>query len=160
MTETLQPRITELQLQEEELVFPGFDHHDAWNLGSLIASQAIAAGHGVAIDIRRHNVVLFRCVLPGATADQEEWIRRKSASTLRFERSTALLSEEFASKDFDPTQGGWLAPEDYTLAGGSFPVRVRGAGVVAAVTVSGLSSDDDHQLVVDSIREFLRTSAG
>lgn len=43
---------------------------------------------------------------------------------------------------------------------GSFPVRVRGAGVVAAVTVSGLSSDDDHQLVVDSIREFLRTPAG
>jgi uncharacterized protein (UPF0303 family) len=160
MSETVLSRITELQLHEEELVFPGFDHHDAWNLGSLIANQAIAAGHGVAIDIRRHNVVLFRCVLPGVTADQEEWIRRKSASTLRFERSTALLSEEFASKDFDPTQGGWLAPEDYTLAGGSFPVRVRGAGVVAAVTVSGLSSDDDHQLVVDSIREFLRTPAG
>src|SRR6478735_1805039 len=129
MTETLQSRITELQLHEEELVFPGFDHHDAWNLGSFIANRAIAAGHGVAIDIRRHNVVLFRCVLPGATADQEDWIRRKSASTLRFERSTALLSGEFASKDFDPTQGGWLAPEDYTLAGGSFPVRVRGAGV-------------------------------
>jgi len=159
MSETVLSRISEQQLHEEELVFPGFDHHDAWNLGSLIANRAIAAGHGVAIDIRRHNVVLFRCVLPGATADQEDWIRRKSASTLRFERSTALLSGEFASKDFDPTQGGWLAPEDYTLAGGSFPVRVRGAGVVAAVTVSGLSSDDDHQLVVDSIREFLRTSA-
>jgi uncharacterized protein (UPF0303 family) len=160
MAETVQSRITELQLHEEELVFPGFDHRDAWNLGSLIANQAIAAGHGVAIDIRRHNVVLFRCVLPGATADQEEWIGRKSASTLRFERSTALLSEEFAAKDFDPTQGGWLAPEDYTLAGGSFPVRVRGAGVLAAVTVSGLSSDDDHRLVVDSIREFLRAPAG
>ncbi|MDQ0616903.1 hypothetical protein [Arthrobacter globiformis] len=26
--------------------------------------------------------------------------------------------------------------------------------------VSGLSSDDDHQLVVDSIREYLRTAAG
>ncbi|MFE5836248.1 heme-degrading domain-containing protein [Arthrobacter sp. NPDC056493] len=160
MTETVQFRITELQQHEEELVFPGFDHHDAWSLGSLIANRAIAAGHAVAIDIRRHNVVLFRCVLPGATADQEEWIRRKSASTLRFEHSTALLGEEFASKDFDPTQGGWLAPEDYTLAGGSFPVRVRGAGVVAAVTVSGLSSDDDHQLVVDSIRAYLQTAAG
>lgn len=152
--------VGELQLHEEELVFPGFDHHDAWNLGSLIANQAIASGHGVAIDIRRHNVVLFRCVLPGATADQEEWIRRKSASTLRFERSTSLLSAEFASKDFDPAQGGWLASEDYTLAGGSFPIRVRGAGVVAAVTVSGLSSDEDHRLVVDSIREYLRTATG
>lgn len=148
------PRLAELRRQEEELVFPSFDHLDAWRLGSLIANRAIAEGHGVAIDIRRHNLVLFRCVLPGPTADQEEWIRRKSASVLRFEHSTALLTEQFA--DFDPTKGGWLAPEDYTLAGGSFPIRVRGAGVVAAVTASGLSSDDDHQLVTDGIRAYLQ----
>ncbi|MFF2243207.1 heme-binding protein [Arthrobacter sp. NPDC058130] len=119
----------------------------------------MAAAHPVAIDIRRHNLVLFRCVLPGATADQEEWIRHKAATTLRFERSTDLLAEEFASKDYDPTQGGWLAPADYTLAGGSYPVRVRNAGVVAAVTVSGLSSDDDHRLVIESIRDYLTTEA-
>jgi len=94
-------------------------------------------------------------VLPGATADQEEWIRRKSASVLRFERSTALLSEQFT--DFDPLQRGWLAPEDYTLADGSFPIRVRGAGVIAAITVSGLASDEDHQLVVEGIRNYLKT---
>jgi uncharacterized protein (UPF0303 family) len=151
------PRIAELRLHEEELVFAGFDHHDAWRLGSLIANRAIASGFGVAIDIRRHNIVLFRCVLPGATADQEEWIRRKSASVLRFEHSTALLSEEFAERD--PFEGGWLAPEDYTLAGGSFPLRVHGAGVIGAVTVSGLSSDEDHQLVVDSIRSYLEEDA-
>ncbi|BCW69517.1 heme-degrading domain-containing protein [Arthrobacter sp. NicSoilB8] len=157
MTDAVSARLTELRQHEEELVFPAFDHHDAWRLGSLIANHAIAEGHAVAIDIRRHNVVLFRCVLPGATADQEEWIRRKSATTLRFEHSTALLAEDFASKDYDPTQGGWLAPADYTLAGGSFPVRVRNAGVVAAVTASGLSSDDDHRLVVEAIRDYLTT---
>lgn len=42
------------------------------------------------------------------------------------------------------------------LAGGSFPVRVRGAGVIGAITVSGLSSDEDHQLVVDGIRNYLK----
>jgi len=157
MTETTSPRLAELRQHEEELVFPQFDHHDAWLLGSLIANRAIAEGHAIAIDIRRHNLILFRCVLPGATADQEEWIRRKSATTLRFEHSTALLTEEFAVKDFDPTQGGWLAPEEYTLAGGSFPVRVKGAGVIAAVTASGLSSDDDHRLVVEAIRNYLTT---
>ncbi|WP_026556743.1 heme-degrading domain-containing protein [Arthrobacter sp. 35W] len=153
MTEPSPPRIAELRQHEDELVFPSFDNHDAWRLGSLIANRAIAGGHGVAIDIRRHNIVLFRCVLPGATSDQEEWIRRKSATTLRFEHSTALLAEQF--KDFDPTQGGWLAPADYTLAGGSFPIRVQGAGVVGAITVSGLASDEDHQLVVQSIRSYL-----
>lgn len=149
------PRHAELREQEEELIFASFDNHDAWRLGSLIANHAIASGFGVAIDIRRHNIVLFRCVLPGATSDQEEWIRRKSASVLRFEHSTALLSERFT--DYDPTQGGWLTPEDYTLAGGSFPIRVRGAGVIGAITVSGLTSDEDHQMVVDGIQNYLKT---
>jgi uncharacterized protein (UPF0303 family) len=149
------PRLVELRQQEEELVFAAFDNHDAWRLGSLIANHAIASEFGVAIDIRRHNIVLFRCVLPGATSDQEEWIRRKSASVLRFEHSTALLSEQFAERN--PLGGGWLDPEDYTLDGGSFPIRVRGAGVIGAVTVSGLSSDEDHQMVVDGIRNYLKT---
>ena len=159
MSESDPPRLAELRRHEEELVFPGFDHHDAWRLGSLIANHALAEGHAVAIDIRRHNLVLFRCVLPGATADQEDWIRRKSATTLRFEHSTALLGEEFAAKAIDPTQGGWLAPGDYTLAGGSFPIRVDRSGVVAAVTVSGLASDQDHQLVVRSVRTYLEELA-
>lgn len=148
-------RIAELSAQEEELIFSSFDHHDAWRLGSMIANRAIAEGYGVAIDVRRHNIVLFRCVLPGATSDQEEWIRRKSASVLRFEHSTAYLKEQFT--DYNPTQGGWLAPEDYTFAGGSFPIRVHGAGVIGAVTASGLASDEDHQLVVDGIRNYLRS---
>lgn len=155
MTMTNAPRLAELRQQEEELVFASFDHHDAWRLGSLIANHAIASGFGVAIDIRRHNLVLFRCVLPGSTADQEEWIRRKSAAVLRFEHSTALLTEQFSERD--PLGGGWLAPEDYTLAGGSFPLRVKGAGVIGAVTVSGLSSDEDHQMAVDGIRNYLKT---
>ncbi len=151
------PRLLELRRQEEELVFPSFDQHDAWRLGSLIANHAIGENHGVAIDIRRHNIVLFRCVLPGVTSDQQEWIRRKSNSVLRFEHSTAYLTEQFT--DYDPTQGGWLAPEDYTLAGGSFPIRVQGAGVIGAITASGLTSDEDHQLVADGIRNYLKTLA-
>ncbi|WP_347109571.1 heme-degrading domain-containing protein [Paenarthrobacter sp. S56] len=151
------PRLAELRAQEEELVFAGFDHHDAWRLGSLIANHAIASGFAVAIDIRRHNIVLFRCVLPGATSDQEEWIRRKSNTVLRFEHSTALLSEEFGARGHSPLGGGWLNHDDYTLAGGSFPIRVHGAGVVGAITASGLASDEDHQLVVDGIRNYLKT---
>ncbi len=52
-----------------------------------------------------------------------------------------------------------MRTEDYTLAGGSFPIRVRGAGVIGAITVSGLSSDEDHQMVVDGIRNYLKTVA-
>jgi uncharacterized protein (UPF0303 family) len=49
---------------------------------------------------------------------------------------------------------GWLGAE-YAVTGGAFPIRVRGVGVVAAATASGLSSQEDHDLVVDGIRAYL-----
>jgi uncharacterized protein (UPF0303 family) len=41
------------------------------------------------------------------------------------------------------------------VTGGSFPIRVRGVGVVAAATASGLSSPEDHDLIVAGIRAYL-----
>jgi DNA-binding LacI/PurR family transcriptional regulator len=41
------------------------------------------------------------------------------------------------------------------VTGGSFPIRVRGVGVVAAATASGLSSQEDHDLIVEGIRAYL-----
>lgn len=158
MTQSL--TIEELERHEERLVLPAFDHRQAWRLGSLLATRALEENHAVAIDIRRPGLVLFRAALPGATADQEHWIRRKSALVLRFEASSALLSRRFAAAGRDPIGGGWLDPEEYTLSGGSFPVRVAGAGVVAAVTVSGLRQDEDHMLVVDGIAALLGVELG
>jgi uncharacterized protein (UPF0303 family) len=44
---------------------------------------------------------------------------------------------------------------EYSAHGGSFPVHVEGSGLVGAVTVSGLTQEDDHALVVECVREFL-----
>ena len=49
---------------------------------------------------------------------------------------------------------GWLDPATYALAGGAVPIRVTGAGVVAVATMSGLPSVQDHDTVVDAIREL------
>lgn len=155
MNTDLSARITELQRHEEELVFASFTYADAWRLGSLLAERGLAAGHAIGIDIRRPGLILFRAALPGATADQEEWIRRKSASAFRFESSTALLHARFTAAGADKTLEGSLNPAEYSMSGGAFPIRVFGAGVVAVITVSGLASDDDHQLVVDAITEYL-----
>ncbi len=52
---------------------------------------------------------------------------------------------------FEP---GWLDPAEYTIAGGAVPVRVQGVGTVAVVTVSGLASEVDHDLVVQALSEL------
>ena len=149
-------RIAELEAEQRELVFDSFDTADAWRLGCILTERALDEGLGVAIDIRRPGLILFRTALAGTTADNEYWIGGKSAAVLRLESSSLLLAEKFAEHGIDPAGTGWLPASDYTVAGGSVPVRVAGAGVVAAVTVSGLSSEDDHQLVVDAMRSFLR----
>lgn len=148
--------ISTLQRQEEELVLDSFDHTDAWTLGAAMVEVARAAGHVVGIDIRRHGLILFRAALPGITADQDSWIARKAALVLRMESSSALVDARLSAAGVDAAAIGWLGP-DYAITGGSFPVRVRGVGVVAAVTVSGLSSAADHDLAVQGIRHHLES---
>ncbi len=147
--------IAVLEDQERKLVFRTFDQLDAWRVGQLITDAAIAEGHKVLIDIRRPNLVLFRAALPGSTPDQESWAQRKAAVVLRMESSSALVAAHMQVRGIDPFSIGWL-DANYALAAGSFPVRVKGGGVVAAVTASGLSSDGDHDLVVRGIEAYLR----
>ena len=148
-------RIAELEAQHEELVFPGFDHTDAWRLGSLITAAAREASHPVAIDIRRPGFVLFRAALPGTTPDQDSWIAAKAQTVFRMEAASALVTLRLSAAGIDAAALGWLPFPAYALAGGSVPVRVAGVGVVATVTASGLSSDDDHDLIVAGMRQFL-----
>ncbi|WP_314507439.1 heme-binding protein [uncultured Microbacterium sp.] len=152
--------IAELENQASELELARFDHGDAWELGSSIRDAALRAGLGVAIDIRRASgAVLFRAALPGVTADNEDWIDRKSALAFRFEESSALVAARMAALGVPAGSSGWLDPARYVFAGGAVPIKVAGAGVVAVVTVSGASSAEDHSLVVEGIRALkLRAS--
>lgn len=146
--------VATLERQEEELVFDAFDHTHAWRLGTRITAIAQEAGHKVGIDIRRPGLILFRAALPGITPDQDTWIARKANVVLRMEASSALVDARLSAANVDPVATGWLGVE-YAVTGGSFPIRVRGVGVVAAATASGLSSMDDHDLIVEGIRAFL-----
>jgi uncharacterized protein (UPF0303 family) len=149
--------ISVLEQQERDLLFDRFDHDDAWRLGVLITDAARQAGHEVAVDIRRPGLILFRAALPGSKPNQESWISGKSAVVLRMEESSALVAARQAASGRSP-EDARLGVE-YAVTGGSFPVRVRGVGIVAAVTVSGLTSQEDHDVVVAGIRAHLAGTA-
>lgn len=146
--------IAALEQQEHELILPAFDHSDAWRLGSTITEIAMDAGHPVGIDIRRPGLIMFRAALPGIAPDQQEWIERKANLVLRMETSSALVDARHSEAGIDAAAIGWL-DHRYAVTGGSFPLRVRGVGVVAAVTASGLTSEADHDLVVEGLRRHL-----
>lgn len=53
-----------------------------------------------------------------------------------------------------------VSPADYADAGGSFPIRIEGVGVVGTITVSGLSQEADHRLATEALRLLKRQQLG
>jgi len=147
--------IKRLVEQEKTLVFPEFNEEIAFRIGSAIRVSAIAAGLGIVADVRTWERPLFYMALPGTTGDNPNWVRRKANTVRTLGKSTyrVVLEKTFEGDAFPPRRG--LDNMDVVLAGGGFPIRVRGAGLIGAITVSGLHERDDHRVVVDAICDHL-----
>lgn len=143
--------LARIALQEQQLQFAAFDEETAWRLGSRLRALASERALGVVIDIRRPAQSLFYAAMPGTTPDNPEWVRRKSAVVLRFHRSSYAIGLELEQKQSTLHERYGLPLTDYAAHGGSFPLRVRNAGVIGAVTVSGLPQRTDHNLVVEAL---------
>ncbi|MCG2784032.1 MAG: heme-degrading domain-containing protein [Anaerolineae bacterium] len=147
--------LTKLLQEEQDLRFAKFNELTAWKLGSLLVELATDKGLAVTIDITRGEHQLFHASLPGTSADNDEWIRRKVRLVYRFGHSSFYMGQLLKSKG-KRIEESYLIPESlYAPHGGCFPVIVKGTGMVGTVTVSGLPQEEDHKLVVQAIREFL-----
>ena len=134
--------------QERELQFMRFDDDVAWHLGSRLREMAASRKLGIAIDVRRFGQVLFYAALAGTSPDNAEWIRRKSNLVARFHRSSYAIGLEVGASLFEKYG---LPLADFAAHGGSFPIRVHGAGIIGSITVSGLPQRADHELVVEAL---------
>jgi uncharacterized protein (UPF0303 family) len=152
--------IGELEEQERRLVFDRFDFDDAWALGSLLVKLAGDRGLPIAVDIRRGRQQLFHAARPGSTADNDAWIARKVRVVERYGASSYLVGRRLAAKGQQLDAAMGVDPAKYAAHGGAFPVRLRHAGVIGVVTVSGLPQADDHALVVEAVEQHLRGLRG
>src|ERR1700733_8302476 len=140
--------------QEAELQFPKFDYDTAWRLGLSLRELAISRKQSIVIDIRRFgqpHQQLFYTALAGTTPDNQRWVQRKINVVARFHRASyaiGLLLEQ-QGRQFAERYKHLVA--DYAAHGGCFPIHVTGAGIIGAVTVSGLPQREDHNLVVEAI---------
>jgi len=145
--------------QEQTLTLPHFDAATAWTLGTMLHGYAVTRAHTVVIDIRRFGrpiQPLFYAALPGTTPDNARWARRKSNVVARYHRSSYGIGLRLESQGQTITQRHALPASDYATVGGSFPIAVPAAGgVIGAITVSGLTSQDDHELIVEALCQHL-----
>lgn len=151
--------LAELLAQEERLQFTAFDHGTAWALGSQLVAAARERGLPVTISVRRGTQRVFHAALAGTSADNDEWIDRKSRVVDRWGHSSFYVGTTFRAQGTTFEAASRLDPDRYAAHGGVFPLLVRGVGPVGTVGVSGLAQADDHAFVVEQLEVFLRSQA-
>lgn len=139
--------------QEQDLVLAEFDETVAFKLGSAIRDRALAEGLSLVVDVRTWDRQMFFAATAGTSADNAEWVRRKINTVRRFQRASYRMVLERGEVPFSPQSGA--DPADYVIAGGGFPIRVRGAGIVGCLTISGLPGRNDHGVAVAALCDHL-----
>ncbi|PYH91417.1 DUF967 domain protein [Aspergillus ellipticus CBS 707.79] len=162
------------------VLFPTFTSTTAYTLGTLLRARILALPPPqrkpalISISLGSSPTtphIVFQCATePGTVTDNEVWVRRKRNTVLRWGVSSWLMRNKmlaggveageveaaFVRKFALTSSGGGGAADEYAIHGGGFPVRVRGVdGVVGVVVVSGLKQEDDHQVIVEVVREIL-----
>jgi uncharacterized protein (UPF0303 family) len=181
---------TDLQFNEltsleksADLTFPSFNASIAFNLGLALRTRILSLPADqrkpsvVSITSSNGNHILFQAVTDSGTIpDNEEWVRRKRNTVLRFGMSTWALRQKFVASVANTEDRGRVeamfaqgrglkssvpggVPDDYAIHGGGFPIRVVNVDqVVGVVVVSGLKQEHDHQVIIEVIKDFLKNT--
>jgi uncharacterized protein (UPF0303 family) len=143
-----------LKEQEAELQYDAFDENEAFELALAVRERAVREGFAIACDVRTWSRQLVFLTLPGTTPVLADWIRRKTFVVQRWGKSSyRALIENNRQRLFNVDDGFDL--KDYALHGGSFPIRLKGTGVIGALTISGLHEHDDHEIARTALCERL-----
>lgn len=152
-----QELIEKLEKQEEELRFLDFTSETALKIGLYIVERANSQKLEIAVDITKNGHQLFHFSCEGTTPDNDQWIIRKSRVVNRFYKSSLHVTTLLLKFGKTMEEKYFVSSFEYAPSGGSFPIIVKNVGVVGTITVSGLAAEEDHNLVVDAIRNYLKS---
>ena len=149
------PPIDQLEAQERDLVLERADLGALQALGRQMSEAAATRHLPIVIQIRAGARLVSVAALPGSTASNDLWAARKARLTEHFEQSSMLVRLRHERDGQDVHTAHTLSPDLYQAHGGAFPLRVRGAGMIGSVVVSGLPQIEDHAFVVEQLERFL-----
>ena len=139
------------------LQFAAFNADQAWaGWGGRLRELAQEAPKPVAIGIWLAGQTLLYTGTNGISAGNEDWLRRKRNTVMRFGKSSLLVGSELARS------GSTLEAKTGADARGTMqPTEAdsrccsRETGCVGAIVISGLTQREDHALVVVALGEML-----
>jgi uncharacterized protein (UPF0303 family) len=146
--------LEQIELLEKQYVFDAFDRTTAYAIGTMLANKAIHQNLPITIEIYLNDMVAYRYSHTGSHPINMNWSIRKRNAVLMFGHSTMWLNEKLKGDYALLSARYGLNSEDYTLLEGSFPILTQ-SGVIGAISVSGLKPQEDHQVIVDTLTEYL-----
>jgi uncharacterized protein (UPF0303 family) len=142
--------------QERLLQFESFDSETALQIGLSLIKKAKDENQAITIDITKAGHQLFHYAFSGTSPDNDQWVKRKNAVVNRFYRSSLYIGLSLKKENLNFEERYNLSLFDYAPAGGAFPIMIKNVGVVGTITVSGLTQEEDHDVVVWAITEYLK----
>ncbi|MFF2853565.1 heme-degrading domain-containing protein [Peribacillus sp. NPDC058002] len=147
-----------LKRQEEELQFTSFTNEMAFELGSRLMDNARKANKSIVIDITRNSLQLFHFAMSGTSLDNDGWIKRKNNVVNRFGHSSYYMGIYYKSLSTTIKEKSFLSPEEYSSFGGSFPIIIKNVGMVGTIAVSGMTQEEDHNLIITVLQQLIPIS--
>jgi uncharacterized protein (UPF0303 family) len=148
--------LKELEEQEKTLCFNEFTPETALEVGLNLVDRAKRENKAIAIDITKHGHQLFHYAFEGTSPDNDQWIARKNRVVNRFYKSSLYMHIRLKKLGKSIEEKYNLSSYEYAPYGGAFPIIVRNVGAVGTITVSGLTQEEDHEIVVWVIGEYLK----
>jgi uncharacterized protein (UPF0303 family) len=133
-----------------------FSYDDAWQVGSTLVEQCRADNLPVTIGIWLGEQRVFHSARPGTSADNDAWLQRKAGIVRRFRSSSLAVAQGYVEAGPDGSIESFLTAfalpsAEYYPAGGAVPIFVQDH-LVGVIGVSGLTSEQDHELAVGALR--------
>ena len=140
--------------QEKELSFQNFTNEDAYCIGNILVQliKERQLNH-IRIRIVYQNEIVYQYLMDGKHGDI--WLNRKQKTVETFHHSGYYL---YLENEENETYQHYLEDESLVICGGSFPLFVE-EQYAGCVLVSGLAHDQDHQLIVDALRQYKQRKA-
>ena len=144
----------DLLQQEKQSRLSRFDFDLAWQLGQRLYERAKTLSAPVSLEVYAFGQELFVAALPGSSAENLEWMRRKRNTVLRCAHSSMYSGVVNALKGESMDTQPYIDQFHYADHGGSFPLLNESGAVLGAVSVSGLPSAEDHALALWAITQL------
>lgn len=137
-----------LQL-EKELSFDSFNNEDAYNIASYIVRRIKKEKlKNLRIRVVLNDEIVFQYLMEGKKGDI--WLNRKQRTIEKFRHSGYYL---FLENEEHGTYKDYENDESLVICGGSFPIIVNDQ-MIGSIIVSGFTHEEDHQIIVDVLKEY------